>query len=103
MIGLVVCGLAFGLVLGLVLGHSFYGHLTGLAEGMVAGLAIGFVLGLEGMPGDLARAADFETVLARDRQVATLLMLAGAFAALAGGLAIGFSDSVRHGARGWAS
>jgi hypothetical protein len=68
------------------------------------GILIGLVGGLEGVPGDVTGVTSPRAVLARDRQVALLLMLVG-------GLAVGprvrargrVQVRARGRARGWAS
>lgn len=79
-VGAFVVGLGAGLLVGL---------LVGLTGGFVAGLGVGLVLwltswlffGLVGVPGDLTEVVSPGAVLARDRRVTLLLVLAGGCAA----------------------
>jgi hypothetical protein len=87
-------GIVWGLVFGIVFG--FFGGLesgpavglaVGLTVGLVGGLVYGLAIGLAGGPGDLDTSASPRALLARDRQVTLLLMLAGGLATvIAGGL-----------------
>ncbi len=87
-------GSFFGLVVGLAAGLVTWraaGPAAGLATGSIAGLATGLLIGLKSVAGDLERAASPGVVLARDRHVAFLLMLAGGLAVgLPVGLVSGF-------------
>ena len=97
LIGCFLGGLVMSLVFAFFFGHNLFDFLSNLAVGVWAGLVVGFALGIQGESGDLARAINFEAVLARDRHVAVLLMLSGLTVGLAGGLAIGLAQAYQYG------
>jgi hypothetical protein len=91
-------GLVSGIVSGLAVGLA-----AGLASAFVGGLIVGLLsrpmgrsgVGTGAAPGDLTAAASPRAVLARDRRIALLLMLAGGLAGdLAGGLVGGLVGSL---------
>ena len=93
LIGGLVLGLTFGLTTGLTFSPG-----VGLGVGLAAGLTFGLGLGLAPVPGEPAAPASPRAVLARDRQVALLLMfgpgaglglMCGLWAGLAAGPAAG--------------
>ena len=98
-------GLVFALVVALAAG-VVAGVVAGIGAGVGLGLAVGLmgvlVLGLVGVPGDLATAASPRAVLARDRQVALLFRLVpavvvGVVAGFAVGVAVGLAVGLAAG------
>ena len=92
-----VVALAAGVVAGVVAGIG-----AGVGLGLAVGLMGVLVLGLVGVPGNLATAASPRAVLARDRQVALLFRLVpavvvGVVAGFAVGVAVGLAVGLAAG------
>ncbi len=92
-----MAGIAGGLGAGIAAGIAG-GLMVGLGTGLGVGVVGVLVFGLAGVPGDLAGVTSPWTVLARDRQVALLIMIAGGLSAgIAGGLAGGLTAGIAGG------